>query len=69
MHMYLLVFPYAEGDPFEKITAARLPVSGTGFSFSNVIFFPTLQGESLLAAGDGTHGILSWDQIPFLLQS
>lgn len=59
------VFPKIEGDSFENIPVARLPVSGICFSFTNLIFIPTFQGESFLAAGDGTCGILSWDQIAF----
>lgn len=63
--MALLVFPKIEGDHFEYISVASLPVSGICFSFTNLIFIPTFQGESFLAAGDGTCGILSWDQIAF----
>lgn len=65
--MDLLVFPKTEGDPFENIPEASLPVSGICFFFTNLSFIPTSQGESFLAAGDGTGGILSWDQISYRL--
>lgn len=55
--MDLLVFPKTEGDPFENIPEASLPVSGIGFFFTNLIFIPTSQGGSFLAAGDGADGI------------
>lgn len=58
-------FSNIEGDPFEKIPAASFPASGICFSFTNLIFIPAFQEESFLAAGDGTYGILSWDQISF----
>lgn len=65
MPMDLLVFPHVEGDPFEKIPVARLPVSGIYFSFTNLIFIPTFLEESFWATVDATFGILSWDQISF----
>lgn len=58
-------FPHIEGDPLEKIPVASFPVSSIYFSFTSLIFIHTFLKESFLAAGDGTLGILSWDQISF----
>ena len=44
---------------------ASFPISSIYFSFTSLIFIYTFLKESFLAAGDGTLGILSWDQISF----
>jgi hypothetical protein len=61
----LASFLHSEGDLLEKITVASLSISSIYFSFTSLIFIHTFLKESFLAAGDGTLGILSWDQISF----